>query len=99
MPFFHLAKLPGGTTMVQLVPPAFGFGDDALFEFLEHLLSPLSMTALPLCVKSCLTWASGIGYVLLTEINCSDRCCCPDIHHIGTQAICFSGINADLSQC
>ena len=51
--FFPLDKLPVGRTMVQLVPPAFGSGDDALFEFLEHLQNPLSMTAIPLCVKSC----------------------------------------------
>lgn len=62
-------------------------------------LSPVSMTALPLGVKSCLTWASGVGRVLLTKINCSDSCCCPDIHHAGTQAICSFHVNADLAQC
>lgn len=80
-PFFQLDKLPVGRTMVQLVPPAFGFGDDAVFEFLERLQSPLSMTALPLRVKSCLMSASGVGHALLTKINCSDSCCCPDISH------------------
>lgn len=83
---------------MQLVPPAFEFVVNTLFGFLEHLQSLLSMTALPVPVKGCLTWASGVGHVLLTKINCSDNCCCPDIHHTGTQAICSFGINADLSQ-
>lgn len=81
---------------MQVVSPAFRFGGDTLFEFLERLQSPLSVTALPLRVKSCLTWASGVGRVLLTKINGSDSCCCPDVHHAGTQAICSFSINADL---
>lgn len=84
---------------MQLVPPAFEFGGSALFELFEYLLSPLSMTALPLDMKSCLIWASGVRHVLLTEIYGSASCCCPDIHHTGTQAICSIGSRADLSEC
>lgn len=35
----------------------------------------------------------------MTRINCSDRCCCPDVHHAGTQPTGAFGISADLSQC
>lgn len=38
--FFQLDKLPVGRTVVQLVPAAFGFSDDALFEFLECFAEP-----------------------------------------------------------
>jgi len=57
---FQSDKLSVRSTVVQVLPPTLGFGDSALFEFLQRLQSPLSVTALPLRVKSCLTWASGL---------------------------------------
>lgn len=35
----------------------------------------------------------------MTRINCSNRCCCPDVHHAGTQPVGAFGISADPSQC
>lgn len=81
---------------MQFVLLAFEFGSSDLFELFEYLLSPLSMTALPLDMKSCLMWASGVRHVLLTKINGSAGCCCPDTI---TQAMCSIGSRADPSEC
>lgn len=59
--FSWLNKLPVERRVMQPVPPVLGFGEDTQFEVVEQLQSPVCVTALPLPVTRCSTWASGLA--------------------------------------